>query len=132
MSSGLARWVKNAADVTLLEGVEEIIYEYQRADMLLAPIRVGGGTKYKILEAMAASVPVVTTPVGAQGLDVAHGRELMIADSAAGFIESVAKVIEDDAFRASLQGAARKKIETDYSWDTIAARLEKVWEDARG
>ncbi len=113
--------------VTLLEHVENIEDELHSADVLLAPIRVGGGTSFKILEAMAAGLPVVTTTLGATGLRVRGGRELLIGDTAQDLIASVGKLFASDRMRNDLARNARKAIEREYGWDTIAQALDRLW-----
>lgn len=124
----LRRKVARAEGVTLFEDVSEIHDEFIKSDMLLAPIRIGGGTKFKILEAMAAGTPVITTSVGAKGLDVTHGVELMIADDSQGAMRAIRTLISDPKETANLRLRARKKIEQDYSWTNIAILLSAVWQ----
>ncbi len=113
--------------VTLLEHVENIEDELHNADVLLAPIRVGGGTSFKILEAMAAGVPVVTTTLGATGLHVTRGGELLIGDTAEALIACVSQLLASDRMRSDLSQNARRTIEREYDWDTIARLLDRVW-----
>lgn len=98
--------------------VENLQEEFSKTDILLAPIRIGGGTKFKILEAMAAGVRVITTTLGAQGLDTSC---LWIADKPEDM--EIADVIKDtEKIRK-----ARMLIETRYNWDTIAQTLDRIW-----
>lgn len=94
--------------------VVNIADEFHRADILLAPIRVGGGTKYKILEAMACGLPVITTDIGIEGLDP---NAVLVAQSPQEAIQSI-YTLEDNATRLSLVKRARSIIETSYSWET--------------
>lgn len=113
----------------LLDDVEDISLEYQKADALMAPIWIGSGSRYKILEAMASGVPVITTSVGASGLDVETGHELLVANTADEFIHAIQILLSDTKLRTTLLEAARARIETSYSWETIAKELERVWEE---
>ncbi len=116
-----------SSNISFWSNVDVITDELNGADIMFAPIRVGGGTKYKILEAMAAGLPVITSSTGVLGMDVHHGKELLIADT----IQDVLKSIEElrnQKKRLHLVNAARKCIEERYSWDTIAQSLEKVWQ----
>lgn len=92
--------------------------ELARADVMLAPIRIGGGTKFKILEAMASGVPVVTSTLGAAGLDK---NVLWIADSPRQL--DIPAVFAD---RTKIKNA-RQQIEGVYNWDIIAKKLDTVW-----
>ncbi len=98
--------------------VTDIVSEFHKADVLLAPIRVGGGTKFKILESMAAGLPVITTTVGAQGLP---RENLWIADAPSQL--DIDAVLED---KLKIK-KARKLIESEYNWDIIAGKLDAVW-----
>lgn len=116
-----------SSGMVLLEHVEDIIDEYKKADIVLAPIRVGGGTQFKILEAMAAGIPVVTTSKGAEGLKVANGKELFIADDENGFASVISQLLTNQKLKNTVTRSARTCIETYYSWKIIARELERVW-----
>jgi glycosyltransferase involved in cell wall biosynthesis len=118
----------NQPGITFLEHVSDIQEEYEKADVMLAPIRIGGGTKFKILEAMASGLPVVTTPIGAMGLSVVHNRDLVITHDETTLIAGVKRLVSDNAARLTMIRSARKLIEKEYSWDTIASELDAVWE----
>jgi glycosyltransferase involved in cell wall biosynthesis len=92
------------------------------ADICVVPLRLGGGTKVKVLDAMAAGVPVVTTPVGAEGLGLTHGVHALIAEPPDEFAEAVARVLQDEVLARSLAGAARRLVEDDYSWQSVQDR----------
>ncbi len=117
------------SDIRIMNRVENIQKEFASADVLLAPLRIGGGTKFKVLEAMAAGVPVVTTPLGATGMNVTE-RDICIAENAEDFIVKTEQIIFDDKKRMDMVDHARRVIETHYSWDTIAKELDEVWREA--
>lgn len=116
----------------MLEHVEHIQEEFHAADVLLAPIRVGGGTKFKILEAMASGIPVITTTIGAAGLAVENGKELMVANTPDATVDALIKVLSSTDHTLRMVKRARACIEKQYSWKTIAIELDRVWEDAHG
>lgn len=126
MPARLRSYVKSQGGM-LLEHVEDIEKEFHTADILLAPIRIGGGTSFKILEAMASGLPVVTTTLGAAGLTVTGGKELMIGNSKEELLNGVHILLSSDKRRTVMVRDARKKIEKDYAWNTIANRLDQVW-----
>lgn len=103
---------------------------YQKSFILLAPITVGGGTSYKILEAMASGVPVVTTQLGVKGLGARPGKEALVSESALGLSDYVADLLGNESTYESLQIAARALIECKYSWPQITKILENVYNDA--
>jgi len=92
----------------------------------IVPLRVGGGTRLKIYEAMAAKIPVVSTTLGAEGLDVRHGEDILLADSARDFAECCLTLLDDPAARRHLIATAREKVSTCYSWDVVARKFEAL------
>lgn len=93
--------------------------ELARADLVAVPLRVGGGTRIKILEAFAHRIPIVSTTVGAEGLEITPGRELLIADAPEKFASSCLRLLTDTALRASLTNAAHRVFLQHYRWDHI-------------
>jgi polysaccharide biosynthesis protein PslH len=101
---------------------------FSQADILLSPIRVGGGTSYKILEAMATGVPVVTTSLGNEGLGGRDGKEIIVADDVQTIVEKTARILRDDELYKNIAEQARKLIEEKYEWKKIAKVLDGVYE----
>jgi glycosyltransferase involved in cell wall biosynthesis len=93
------------------------------------PLRAGGGTRLKILEAMALGRPVVSTPLGCEGLAVENGKHLLIAKDAEGFAAAVARLLTDRHLAARLTQEARALVERDYDWTAIAERLLSVYDE---
>lgn len=101
---------------------------YERADLLLAPIRVGGGGKFKILESMASGVPVVTTSIGIGGIEASDGKEVFIADDVEGLVDRTTNILKNrDNIVERLLKNARRHIEEKYDWKKIAKTLELVY-----
>lgn len=94
----------------------------------VVPLRVGGGTRLKILEAMALGTPVVTTSKGAEGLDVSPGQDILIADEPAEFATSTLRLLRDPALRQHLAHHGRKLVERKYSWTKIGQKLNSLLE----
>ena len=103
---------------------------FEKASVFVAPLRAGSGIQTKNLEAMAMGVPVVTTSVGAMGLEADIGKELLVADTPAGFAKHVVHLLDDDHLRETLAQTARTRVETNYSWDAIGERLKHVYAQA--
>ncbi|HEY9226268.1 MAG TPA: glycosyltransferase family 4 protein, partial [Gemmatimonadaceae bacterium] len=101
------------------------------AACFIAPLRVGGGTRLKILDAWASGKAVVSTARGCEGLETVHGTNILIADDARGFAQAMQRVIDDPALRASLGRAARQTVERRYSWEGIGRELCSVYSDVR-
>ena len=106
--------------------VEDVRPYIKRSAVCIVPLRIGGGTRLKILEAMAAGRPVVSTSVGAEGLDLRPGREIVIADSPREFADQVVGLLAHEERRRQLAQAGKEAAKR-HSWDIIAPELERVW-----
>jgi polysaccharide biosynthesis protein PslH len=102
----------------------------QRCTATVVPLRWESGTRFKILEAFATGSPVISTTLGAEGLDVEHGKHLLLADEPEAFAESIVTLVEDQHQRDSLSAAARKLVQEQYGLDAaerqVAAVLARV------
>lgn len=101
-------------------------------EVYLAPMVSGTGIKNKVLEAMAMGLPVVTTPLGVEALDVVNGEHCLITDSAAGFASAIERLLNDADERRRLGRAARQLVEQRYSWDTTAERYLELYDRLMG
>jgi sugar transferase (PEP-CTERM/EpsH1 system associated) len=93
------------------------------AAVYVVPMRVGGGTRLKVLDAMAQGKALVATSLGAEGIEAEDGRQLVLADTAADFAGRVVELLRDPARRQALGAAARQRVEERYAWPVIARRL---------
>lgn len=100
---------------------------FNRSDILLAPIRVGGGTSFKILEAMASGVAVVTTPLGREGITMKNAQEVAIGTTSEEIAKHVVALVKNDEKRITMVKSARALIEEKYNWKTIVQVLEKAY-----
>jgi glycosyltransferase involved in cell wall biosynthesis len=114
---------RRGADVEITGEVDDLRPHIARAAAVIAPLRIGGGTRLKILEAMAMGKAVVSTSLGAEGIDVVAGRDLLIADDAEAFADRLAQVLEDDALADRLGASARRLVEARHGW---AASVEEL------
>jgi glycosyltransferase involved in cell wall biosynthesis len=98
---------------------------YHGALAAVVPLRTGGGTRLKILEAMAASVPVVSTPLGAEGLDVADGENLLLVDAGdvAGWADRLVSLAASPGLRERLTAAGLRLVQSRYDWNILGAKL---------
>ena len=95
----------------------------------VVPLRMGGGTRLKILESMALGTPVVSTHKGAEGLNVDVGKEILIADTPQEMAQTLFDLFEHPDFRAKVVAAARKRVEQEYDWAVIGRQLLNFIED---
>ena len=105
--------------------VPSVVEHLHEAAVFVVPLRVGGGTRLKIYEAMAAGKAVVSTTVGAEGLDVAHGRDILLADDANTFAAFVVRLLRDKDERARFERAAAETA-ARYDWAEVARRFEET------
>lgn len=96
------------------------------ASVSIVPLRIGGGTRLKIYESMAARTPVVSTTVGAEGLEIHPPADIRIADDPAAFAAACVELLSDPAARLRQADAAWTMVSSEYSWDRIAERFENI------
>jgi glycosyltransferase involved in cell wall biosynthesis len=112
-----------ADNVALTGFVDDVRPLIASAWVSLVPIRVGGGTRLKILEAMALGTPVVATSKGAEGLDAKHGEHLLIADSPEAFAEAVIRLLQEPGLRRRLADRAYQLVQQRYDLAALIPRF---------
>jgi glycosyltransferase involved in cell wall biosynthesis len=100
--------------------------------MLVVPLRIGGGTRLKIFEALAAECPVVSTTVGAEGLPLVAGEHLLIADDPDEFAAEVAHVLTDTNRARELAANGAALVRREYSWPAVARAFSDACERVAG
>jgi sugar transferase (PEP-CTERM/EpsH1 system associated) len=115
-----------AADggVTVTGRVDDVRPHMRDAAVYIVPLRIGGGTRLKIFEAMAMGKAVVSTTVGAEGLPVTNGEHLMLADEPRAFARAIVRLMRDVSRRRQLEAAARALVVERYDWSAVAGALE--------
>ncbi len=106
--------------------VDDVRPHIARGSVYVVPLRIGGGTRLKIFEAMAMGKAVVSTSVGAEGLPVTHGRDVVIADDPARFAQSVVHLMRDAQARQAIETAARRLVVERYDWSAVANDFEEA------
>ncbi len=117
-----SRWAQ-LEGVELIGEVADVRPYYQSAWLQVVPLRIGGGTRLKIVESLGMCCPVVSTPLGAQGLELAEGEDILTAGSESGFAMSVAAVLKDAALRERLEANGLVKVRENYRWEQLGASL---------
>jgi glycosyltransferase involved in cell wall biosynthesis len=106
--------------------VEDVRPYIAESQVYIVPLRIGGGTRIKIFEAMSMGKAVVSTSVGAEGLPVEHTKNIILADSPEEFASQVVRLLRDQRAREAIGRAARKLVEENYSWASVATSFEGV------
>jgi glycosyltransferase involved in cell wall biosynthesis len=121
--------LREVAGVEVTGTVPDVRPYYREALAAIVPLRTGGGTRLKILEAMAAGVPVVSTAFGAEGLDVTPGENILLADpmDAATWVRQLAGLAESESWRRQLTAAARQLVRERYDWTILGESLCKTY-----
>ena len=117
------------SDVVVEGEIADIRDAFSRADILLAPIRNGRGTKYKVLEAMATGLPVVTTPLGIDGLDVVPGRHALVATTAQNLATQTVRLINTKSLGEKIAAAAKSLVTQKYNWSIISSNLDRIYQE---
>jgi sugar transferase (PEP-CTERM/EpsH1 system associated) len=112
--------------VTVTGRVDDVRPYMRDAAVYVVPLRIGGGTRLKIFEAMAMAKAVVSTTVGAEGLPVTGGEHLLLADEPRGFARAVVRLLRDVEKRRSVEQAARQLVVAKYDWSVVAGDLEEA------
>lgn len=126
-----------APGITVTGEVPDMLPQLHAATVFVAPHATGAGTRTKLLEAMAAGLPIVTSSIGIEGIEARHDHELLIADAPGATVAAVVRLLADPAHRCRLGAAARRLAEERYDWPRCLAPLERLYagllpERARG
>jgi sugar transferase (PEP-CTERM/EpsH1 system associated) len=121
------RALEQVPGVTVTGYVDDLRDYIAKASVVLCPVRVGAGTRNKILQAMSMQRPVVSTPLGAEGLDYEPGRDLMIAQDAVTFGEHTLRLLDDSELSSALAERGRRLVARQYSVDVQAALLADLF-----
>lgn len=122
-SAHLQSIARRDPNLILTGRVDDVRPYVARSKVFVVPLRSGSGTRLKILSAMAMGVPVVSTSIGAEGLNVTHGENILIADKAETFSEAVVQLLHNQGFADYVSQNARKLVEETYSWPVVWENL---------
>ncbi|MDX9863695.1 MAG: glycosyltransferase family 4 protein [Anaerolineaceae bacterium] len=109
--------------------VEDVRPYYQDSTVCVIPLRAGGGTRLKILESMALGRPVVSTSIGAEGIDITDGENILLGDDPHTFANQTILLLQDKGKRQTIRDQARQFVVDHYDWDSITTRLLKAFEE---
>jgi polysaccharide biosynthesis protein PslH len=117
------------SQIEVIGPVEDVRPFYVDAAVSIVPLRIGGGTRLKIVEAMAAGVPVVSTPLGAEGLQAEDGRHLLLGQTPDELTEAILRIFTNESLADGLALEGRQLVEQHYDWRNIGKRLFTIHED---
>lgn len=120
----------NIRSVTVTGWVEDVRPYIASAAVFVVPLRIGGGTRLKILQALAMGKSVVSTPIGCEGLDLQPDRHLLVADWYRPFAEATVKLMKDRAMRQRLAENGKKLVQERHDWDVVIEKLELAYRKA--
>lgn len=113
--------------ISTSEFVDDIRDEYYAADVFVSPIRIGGGTNFKVLEAMACGTPVIAMSERVSALGAKAGEQYLSSNTPEEYRDAIRKIYSDESLRQRISKNARRLIEEKYSWEKIGAELTAVW-----
>lgn len=106
-----------------------LVQSMLKSGVFVAPMYAPGGTRLKILAAMAAMMPVVTTKIGAEGYGAVDGKSILIGNNSQEIADQVVRVLHDKKLYTTIAGNARKLVDTKFTWEPIAKKLETIYEE---
>ena len=119
------------ARITVTGFVDDIRPYMDRAQVYLCPMRDGGGTRLKILDALSMGKPIVATTMALEGIDVTPEKEVLVADTPDEFVRQIQRVMHDDALAPELSRNGREFVERKFSWEVIGREMERVFSASR-
>lgn len=124
------RWPERDSSITVVANPEDMRPWLARAAVAVCPILEGGGTRLKILDAMAMGKAVVSTTIGCEGLRVTHGENILVADTPRDFAARLIGLFENEELRRQMGAAGRALVEREYCWERIGQQLEEAYRSA--
>jgi sugar transferase (PEP-CTERM/EpsH1 system associated) len=115
--------------VVVTGGVPDVRPYLRQAAVAVVPLRMGGGTRLKVLEALSMKKPMVTTSLGCEGIDVRHEEHLLVADDPAGFAQAVVRLLDEPDTGARLAENGHALVHARYRWENVVERLEVLYEE---
>src|SRR5262249_1813604 len=107
--------------------VADVRPHLRRAAVVVVPVRMGGGTRLKVLEGLAMAKPMVSTTLGCEGVNVDDGEHLLVRNEASAFADAVISLFDQQARSQALGRGGRERMAREYSWDLAGARQEELY-----
>lgn len=127
---GLVELSKRDPSIIVTGRVDDVRPYMDEAAVYIVPLRIGGGTRLKIYEGMAMEKAIVSTSIGAEGLPVADGKEIVLADTPESFADAVIKLIRDENLANQIGQRAAERVRSEFGWDKVADDFAAICEKA--
>jgi len=121
---------KKDKDIIITGFVKDIRPYVAKSSLYIVPLRIGGGMRLKILEAMAMGKPVISTSIGAEGIEAVDEKDIIIADDVERFVEKIIELLKDKNYRRKIAQNGEKLVKEKYRWESIVKKLEKEYMEA--
>jgi glycosyltransferase involved in cell wall biosynthesis len=119
---------RHASESIVVTGFVDDVRPYiARASVYVVPLRIGGGTRLKVLEALSMRCPIVSTSVGCEGIDVVDGESILVADEPQAFADATVRLLRDRQLRRSLVDRGYELVRSRYDWSVVGAQIESVY-----
>lgn len=128
-SDRLKELAKDEQRIILTGRVDDVRPLMARSKVFVVPLRIGGGTRLKILEAMSMGKAVVSTSIGAEGIDYTEDADIVLADRPEAFAQKIVSLFNDNEKRKALGAAGRKLVLEKYDWNIVGEQLNRIYED---
>jgi polysaccharide biosynthesis protein PslH len=125
-SRSLQELGKREASITVTGRVDDVRPYMEKAAAYVVPLRIGGGTRLKIYEALAMEKPTISTTVGAEGLDIKNGEHILLADTPSDFANAVVRVFREPNFAQQLGSNAAQTVRKRFSWNKVAEEFDEI------
>jgi glycosyltransferase involved in cell wall biosynthesis len=116
-------------DIEITDSIEDAREAYKGASVMITPIKGSGGTRLKVLEAMAAGLPVVSTSIGVAGLGIMDNKEALIKDSMDGLAEDTVKLLRNGKLARKIGLSGQRFVEKNFDWDVIVKLHDKIYKE---
>ena len=123
---------KRDPSVIVTGRVEDVRPYMEAASVYIVPLRIGGGTRLKIYEGMAMEKPIVSTSIGAEGLPVTNGEEIVLADTPEAFADSVINLLQDETLADEIGQRAAARVRKEFGWESVSDSFAAICERAMG
>ena len=132
----IPEWIKALSlkddGIELTENIPDARDAYRQASVMVAPIKGAGGTRLKILEAMAAGLPVVSTSIGVAGLKITHGVQALVADTYEGLADEAVRLLKDTALADKIGRQGQKHVKAHFDWMEVVKLHDPIYKKVLG